>query len=263
LFDTKRAGIAILRFGLFVALFWPLQYVIGTFFAAVLVGAVLLRLVETRPFADLGFAADRKAGPEVGIGMLVGVTALMIACIVLLIAGGLAFAEDSGTMRLWGASVLTSLIFLALPAAAEEALFRGYPFQKLVEGFGAPIATIAASAVFAIAHARNPEVNGFALFNIFLAGVVLSLAYLRTKSLWFATGVHLGWNWAMAGVLDLPVSGLELFDAPLYEPIDHGPSWLTGGTFGPEAGLAGVIGLVVMLGGVMMTTRKETNVTDR
>ena len=263
MFDTKRAGTAILRFGIFVALFWPLQFVVGTLFAAVLVGALLLRLVEKRPVADLGFAADRKAAPAFGVGMLVGVAALVIASLMLLVAGALAFAEDAGTLRLWGASILTSLVFLALPAAAEEALFRGYPFQKLVEGFGAPAATIAASAVFAIAHARNPSVNGFALFNIFLAGVVLSLAYLRTKSLWFATGVHLGWNWAMAGLLDLPVSGLELFDAPLYEPVDHGPSWLTGGAFGPEAGVAGVIGLLVMLGGVMVTTRKETNVRDQ
>jgi uncharacterized protein len=206
LFDAKRAGTAIVRFGVFVALFWPLQYVIGTLLAAVLVGALLLRFVEKRPFADLGFAAERKAAPAVGLGLLIGAAALAIACVVLLLAGALAFAEDAGTMRLWGASVVTSLIFLALPAAAEEALFRGYPFQKLVEGFGAPAATIAASLVFAIAHARNPAVNGFALFNIFLAGVVLSLAYLRTKSLWFATGVHLGWNWAMAGLLDLPVS---------------------------------------------------------
>jgi membrane protease YdiL (CAAX protease family) len=263
LFDAKRAGIAITRFGVFVALFWPLQFVLGTLFAAILAGALLLRFVEKRPVSDLGFAADLKAGPELGRGMLVGMSGLLLACVVVFLAGGLAFMEDSGTMRLWGASVLTSLIFLAIPAAAEEALFRGYAFQKLVEGFGAPLATIAASAVFAIAHARNPAVNGFALFNIFLAGVVLSLAYLRTKSLWFATGVHLGWNWAMAGLLDLPVSGLELFDAPLYEPVDYGPSWLTGGAFGPEAGLAGVIGLLVMLGGVIVTTRKKMNVTDQ
>jgi uncharacterized protein len=36
------------------------------------------------------------------------------------------------------------------------------------------------------------------LANIFLAGVMLAVAYLRTRSLWFATGVHLGWNWTMA-----------------------------------------------------------------
>jgi membrane protease YdiL (CAAX protease family) len=263
LFDVKRAGTAILRFGVFVVLFWPLQYVLGTLFAAIVVGVLLLRLVEKRPASDLGFAVDLEAGPEFGLGTLVGILALVLACVVLLIVGGLRFAEDSGDWRIWGASVLTSLIFLAVPAAAEEALFRGYPFQKLVEGFGAPAATLVASAAFAIAHARNPAVNGFALFNIFLAGVVLSVAYLRTKSLWYATGVHLGWNWAMAGLLDLPVSGLELFDVPLYEPLDRGPAWLTGGAFGPEAGLAGVIGLALMLAGVMMTTRKETNVRDQ
>ena len=263
MFDARRAGTAIVRFGIFVALFWPLQYVLGTLLAAVVVGVLLLHVMEKRAASDLGFAIDRKAGPQLGIGTLVGMIAIGIACVVMVVAGALRFAEDAGTLRLWGASILTSLIFLAVPAAAEEALFRGYPFQKLVEGFGAAAATIVASALFALAHARNPAVNGFALFNIFLAGVVLSVAYLRTRSLWYATGVHLGWNWAMAGLIDLPVSGLELFDAPLYEPLDRGPDWLTGGAFGPEAGLAGVLGLSFMLAGVWVTTKKESNGRDQ
>jgi uncharacterized protein len=224
---------------------------------------LLLKLMEKRPVSDLGFALERKAAPQFGWGTLIGIAGLGVACAMLLVSGALRFVPDSGTLSLWGASITTSLLFLAVPAAAEEALFRGYPFQKLVEGFGAPTATIVASAGFAIAHANNPDVNSFALFNIFLAGVVLSVAYLRTRSLWFATGVHLGWNWAMAGLMDLPVSGLELFDAPLYDPVDHGPSWLTGGSFGPEAGVAGVLGLLVMLGGVVVTTRNNVNGTDQ
>jgi uncharacterized protein len=146
---------------------------------------------------------------------------------------------------------------LLLPAATEEAVFRGYPYQKLVQGFGAPIATIAASAAFAFAHANNPSVNGFALANIFVAGIMLSAAFLLTRSLWFATGVHVGWNWAMAGLLDMPVSGLELFDTPLYEPLDRGPAWLSGGAFGPEAGIAGFAGLALAFAGVVWMTRKK------
>jgi hypothetical protein len=78
--------------------------------------------------------------------------------------------------------------------------------------------------------------------------VLLSLAYLRTRSLWFATGVHLGWNWVMAALLDFPVSGLTFFDTPLYDAVVRGAPWWTGGDFGPEAGLAGTLVLLAGIG---------------
>jgi uncharacterized protein len=73
---------------------------------------------------------------------------------------------------------------------------------------------------------------------------MLSLAVLWTGSLWFASALHLGWNWATVGLLDLPVSGWELFDAPLYDGAATGPRWLTGGEFGPEGGLVGTMAVV-------------------
>jgi hypothetical protein len=51
----------------------------------------------------------------------------------------------------------------------------------------------------------------------------------------------------MASVLDLPVSGLEMIDTPLYEPIVTGAEWLSGGRFGPEGGIAGTVGFAVAL----------------
>ena len=36
---------------------------------------------------------------------------------------------------------------------------------------------------------------------------------------------------------DLPVSGLDLVDAPLMNPVVTGPQWLSGGPFGPEGSI--------------------------
>jgi uncharacterized protein len=135
----------------------------------------------------------------------------------------------------------------AVAAFAEEAMFRGYAFQVLARWSGPATATALSSVGFAIAHGANPDVGVFALVNIFLAGVLLAIAYLRTLSLWFATGLHMAWNWAMATLFDLPVSGIQLFDTPLYDPVIGGPSWWSGGTFGPEGGLVGTIGFGVAL----------------
>jgi membrane protease YdiL (CAAX protease family) len=228
----------------------------ATLAAAVIAGIGLYRLVERRPAATLGFPLTRKAPSQFVLGAALGIASLLAACAVLVAAGALRYRGDAGSLQQWLSGILLMLIVLLIPAAAEEALFRGYPFQKLVAGFGAVLATVGVSVAFAAAHANNPSVNGFALVNIFAAGVMLSVAFLRTRSLWFATGVHLGWNWSMAALLDLPVSGLELFDAPLYEPVERGPTWLSGGAFGPEAGLAGLLGLLLALAGVIWLTRK-------
>lgn len=252
----RAFSLALMRLGLFVVVFVPLQLLFPALAAAVIAGLLLLQFVERRPLSDLGFHLDRKVAGRVVLGILLGAAGLLIAVLMMLALGALRFTSDGGGVREWLAGMLAMLFLLAGPAATEEALFRGYPFQKLVEGIGAPVATVIASAGFAVAHARNPSVNAVALANIFAAGIMLSVAFLLTRSLWFATAVHLGWNWCTAALLDLPVSGLELFDAPLYEPVDSGPAWLTGGAFGPEAGAAGFVGLMAAMAGVIWLTRK-------
>jgi hypothetical protein len=143
------------------------------------------------------------------------------------------------------ASLAAALAFFAVAAAAEEALFRGYAFQALVQGIGAWPAVLLSSAAFALAHGRNPSVDWVAMANIFAAGVMLGWAYLRTRSLWFCTAVHLGWNWTMAAVLEFPVSGLRS-DVPLYSEVSVGPRWFTGGGFGPEGGVAATLAIVLL-----------------
>ena len=86
----------------------------------------------------------------------------------------------------------------------------------------------------------------------FLAGVLLSAAYLLTRSLWLPTMLHLGWNWGMASVLDLPVSGFEIIDTPFYDPVVRGPEWLAGGGFGPEGGLAGSLGFLAAVAALFL-----------
>lgn len=46
--------------------------------------------------------------------------------------------------------------------------------------------------------------------------------------------MHLGWNWVLGYAADVPVSGLDLVNAPFYEGSSSGPEWLGGGSFGPE-----------------------------
>jgi uncharacterized protein len=215
--------------------------------AAVLAGWIMIHWVDRGRLAELGLALDRRVPVDLAVGLGIGALALSAAVLLLAVPGAFRFAPSPGTPAGWLAAVVGALLFLALPAAAEEALFRGYPFRALVQGIGPAAATVVMSVLFAVVHGANPNVGTAGLLNIFAAGVMLSLAVLWTGSLWFATAVHLGWNWAMAGLLALPVSGLELFDIPLYEGIPAGPDWVTGGDFGPEGGVAGTLAVLLAI----------------
>lgn len=215
--------------------------------AALGAGWLLLARLDRRPPGALGFAWTSATPRELLRGLAVGVVSLGAVAASLTAAGALHYRQEAGTSTAYLAALAGSLLLLAPAAAAEEAVFRGYPFQVLVEGVGPLLATLLASAGFALVHVSNPEASPLALLNIFLAGVLLSLAYLRTRSLWFASALHLGWNWVLASPLDLPVSGLDLFDTPLYDAAAAGPRWITGGAFGPEGGLAGTVATLVAI----------------
>jgi uncharacterized protein len=211
--------------------------------SSLVAGWVMLMVVDRRPAGALGFAADPAAVRDSAVGTAAGGGMLALAVTLLAMAGMARWVADTGSGWEYVAALGQSLAFFAVAAAAEEAAFRGYAFQALVQGIGAWPAAVATSALFALAHAGNPSVTPVALANIFLAGVMLAAAYLRTRSLWFATAVHLGWNWTMQSLLGFPVSGLNEWDTPLYDVRTTGPDLLTGGPFGPEAGLAATLAL--------------------
>ncbi|MBR9989581.1 MAG: CPBP family intramembrane metalloprotease [Gemmatimonadetes bacterium] len=220
---------------------------IGMTLAALAAGAILVRGADGRSPVAIGIAVSRHTPREVGVGVVIGAAGLAVAAIALLISGSLRYGPQAGTATGWVATVSVQAGLFAVYALFEEALFRGYAFQVLVRVGGAVFAIVLSSLLFALAHGRNPSMGTFAMINIFLAGTLLAVAYLRTLSLWFATAVHLGWNWAMATLFDLPVSGLTTFDTPLYQPSVGGPGWWSGGAFGPEGGLVGTIGFGVAL----------------
>lgn len=126
-------------------------------------------------------------------------------------------------------------------------MFRGYPLQTMTRSGLAWAAIILTSVIFSIGHLDNPNVvPGFTFVNTALAGVWLSIAYLRTRSLWFPLGVHWAWNWMMGAVVGLPVSGIErLTPDPLMRAAAVGPPWLTGGTYGLEGGAACTLAIII------------------
>jgi membrane protease YdiL (CAAX protease family) len=207
--------------------------------------------LQGKPLGALGWAADPAAPRDFGLGFGAGAVLILAAVGVLGVAGSVRWVAAGGTASEYGASLAGSFGLFLVAAAAEEAVFRGYGFQALVEGLGPWPATAIMSLLFGAVHSDNPDFGSFGFANIVLAGVLLSVLYLRTRSLWLVTALHMGWNWTMAA-LHFPVSGLPPA-MPLFRVAESGADWWTGGGFGPEAGLAATLVLAAGVAWAMRT----------
>jgi membrane protease YdiL (CAAX protease family) len=217
--------------------------------APLLVGSLLggwamLRLDGRSPGA-LGFYLAPSVWKEALFGLGLGVMVAGCVTVAMVAYGALGWSPEAGGALEYLRAGGASLWLFTLPAAGEEALMRGYLFQALAEAWGGPWALWITSFLFGILHLGNPNTSWIGLANIMVAGLFLGVVYLKTASLWWATGAHLGWNWGHGFLSDLPVSGLELVDTPLLEPLTRGPEWLSGGSFGPEGSVLTTLTLLV------------------
>jgi len=146
------------------------------------------------------------------------------------------------------APVLFALPALAVAAFGEELAFRGVLLPYWQRATSGPAALIVTAVLFVALHGVNPHASLFGWTGIFLAGLWLGVAFQVSGSLWFATGLHFGWNVATSLVLGLPVSGFRLPSLLHWETIDTPLARrLLGGRFGPEEGVAFHLALTISL----------------
>jgi membrane protease YdiL (CAAX protease family) len=210
-------------------------------------GYVCARFVEGLPWRSLGLTLHLGWLRDLLIGCAIGFVSLAVAVGIAVAAGGLRFSfTDSSTILPLAKSLIGSLFVLFVAALAEEAIFRGYPLQTLARAKLAWLGVTLTLALFGYVHLQNPNATPVATFtNTSLAGLMLAVAYLRTRSLWFPLGIHWAWNWALGWFFGLPVSGMSLFSHPLLNASDAGPAWVTGGSYGIEGGLACTISMAI------------------
>jgi membrane protease YdiL (CAAX protease family) len=225
---------------------------------------VLLALawgVDRRTFADLGLGGDRWRG-NLAVGLALG---LLMPTVVFVLELGLGLVTVTGifqTRPTPGAGPgidpllllgLTFLLFVVV-GVFEELLVRGYLLTNIAEsldGLG-PVGprtaigsgAVLTSALFGILHLGNPNATAVSAFNIAVVGLFFAGAYVATDDLGIPIGVHITWNFAVSSVYGFPVSGLRT-PVTVIESRQTGAVLVTGGPFGPEAGLVVYAALVV------------------
>ncbi len=197
----------------------------------------LQRWLERRPDREFALAG---AGRELGLGLLLGFLLFSAATGIVALLGGFEVLGVRGQGALWA-----MLAMAVTSGTIEEIMFRGILLRHLEALIGTWGALAITSLLFGASHLFNPGATLFAAFAIAMeAGIMLGAAYLLTRRLWLAVGIHAAWNFTQGWIFSVPVSGGE---TPLGLLITRrvGLEWLTGGDFGLEAS---VVALVVATG---------------
>lgn len=124
----------------------------------------------------------------------------------------------------------------ALVGFTEEMLFRGYLYMRLSEKRGPRAAAIAMSIGFGLAHLSNHGESLLGIVQVIMFGLILCLSVWRTGSLIWAVAFHAAWDWGESFLFGASDSG-NVIKGALLTTIAHGPTWLSGGSDGPEGSL--------------------------
>lgn len=222
----------------------------------VIAASLICQLLRKESLSELFGAFNYRWIKEFFVGLFFGTLLMLAPALILFVFGVVSWQTHTVDLS----NILSvTLLFIAV-AVAEEVLFRGFIFQRLIAGIGSWPAQLIIAGLFLLTHLNNPGMTGsiklFAGLNIFLASVMFGLAFIQTKSLAMPIGIHFMANWVQGVLLGFGVSGNA--EESFLRPVFYGaPGWLTGGNFGLEASIPGLIAVVIII--IVLNKWKATN----
>ncbi len=228
---------------------------IVSFLACIISVWIAAKILDKRNFKDFGLNMDRNWWSDFYYGLFLGGLLITIVFLFQYIAGWIevtnTFYNPTPDSPFLIALLLPVMIFV-LVGIWEELLSRGYHIVNMSEGLNSKvfsaktaivIATIISSGIFSVLHILNPETTYFSSFNLFLAGIFLASGYIITGQLALPIGLHITWNLFQGNVFGFPVSGMDMPLASFITINQMGPDLWTGGAYGPEGGILGILAM--------------------
>jgi membrane protease YdiL (CAAX protease family) len=217
--------------------------IIGLF---MLVGNVALiaffrKYVDRKSFSSLGFQAASRVKDWL-IGLMVGFEVMFLGFMSLTITNQLDFL----TFQYNFTNLLLCLVYFMVVAFSEELLMRGYVLGNLLLSFDKYVALAISALLFSLLHGFNAEFTFLGAINLFLAGILLGISYLFTKSLWFPIALHFSWNFFQGPIFGFNVSGNSYYT--LFLTAYPSPTIWNGGAFGFEGSILCVLFQLIAIG---------------
>jgi uncharacterized protein len=216
----------------------------GSSLAGACAAGIAMSQLEGRAFGDYGLPLRGAFGKLFWQGALFGLAEISAVMGVIATLGSYHFGalaiHGAGLLRwaaFWGA-------FFVLVGLYEEFAFRGYVQFTLAQAVSFWPAAVLLSAAFGFVHRTNPGESKMGVAGVVLTGLFWCLTLRRTGNLWFAVGMHASFDFGETFLYSVPDSGV-VFPGHLSNATLAGPTWLTGGSAGPEASVCDFAMLVV------------------
>ena len=208
-----------------------------------------VKVIEKRSLSSIGFNKNNWL-KKYSLGFLIGLVMMSIIVLILLSFGYI--TVEKNPIQLVGISAISSILVILfgwiIQGATEEIVTRGWLLNVLSSKYNIGFGLLISSTLFGLMHLTNPNVNYIAVINIILVGLFYGLYVIKTNDLWAVCGMHSAWNFAQGNIFGFEVSGLDVSVGSLIDLNLVGNNVITGGAFGPEAGIIATFILLVSIG---------------
>ena len=215
----------------------PLQELIITLFtlSGTIVVVYLFRwYVDNESFRSLGFYR-KGIWKELIMGLWLGAVLIATGFFVLILKDEIQWTGTNADP----VNILLGFLIFASVAFGEELLFRGYILNNLMKSMPGVFALIICSVSFSLLHVINPGYTWFSFWNLTIAGMLLGLPYIFTKSLWLPMALHFSWNFFQGTIFGFNVSGNTTYS--LIEQSRLTDNLWNGGKFGFEGSVLSIV----------------------
>jgi membrane protease YdiL (CAAX protease family) len=267
IFQSQSLFFVVLRIGIYIAvstgISFAMQWILAAFSdgslysprnlviseASSLTGAfaaaAAMSQLEGHSFADYGLPLRGTFGKLFWQGAFFGLAEITAVIGAISMLGSYHF----GSLEIHGTGILRWAAFWAgffiLVGLYEEFAFRGYVQFTLAQAVRFWPAAIVLSVAFGLVHIANFGESKLGIVGVMLTGLLWCFTLRRTGSLWFAVGMHASFDFGETFLYSVPDSGY-LFPGHLSNATLAGPSWLTGGSAGPEASVCDFVVLLIL-----------------
>ena len=208
-----------------------------------------VKVIEKRSLSSIGFNKNNWL-KKYSLGFLIGLVMMSIIVLILLSFGYI--TVEKNPIQPVGVSAISSVLVILfgwiIQGATEEIVTRGWLLNVLSTKYNIGVGLLISSTLFGLMHLTNPNVNYIAVINIILVGLFYGLYVIKTNDLWAVCGMHSAWNFAQGNIFGFEVSGLDVSVGSLIDLNLVGNNVITGGAFGPEAGIIATFILLVSIG---------------
>ena len=237
--------------------YWASRAII-VILAGTVITLIVRKFIDKKTFSSLGLKCDRLTIIDFIGGLIISAVMAGLIFSILFLTGHIQ-VQGIG----WSSGLLTGIFDLLLwffgiglaVGWSEELAFRGYLLQNMAEGLGLWWSILISCVLYGLLHMANPGSTLLSGSFIALIGFLRIFGWLRSGQLWLSMGMHAGWDFFLGPIFGFTISGMKT--QSLIRQTTTGSDLITGGKFGPEAGLLVIPVIAIGLLAIYLWTLKR------